>query len=112
MFHTVYRFMLATVFCAATGCKEDESDEKSSETGAVSAVELNATCQDYCDQAKVCDAKLAVEKCVTDCKDRLGDCKADEQTRAVDDLRLCTDKVCGEFPGCTIGAGLKCTFGL
>lgn len=112
MIHTAYRLALAAVLCAALGCGKDESDETGGEAGAVSATELNATCQDYCDQAKVCDADVAVDKCISDCKDQLGNCMVDEQSQAVDDLKLCADKACDEFTGCTIGAGLQCTFGL
>lgn len=113
MIQTVYRFALAAALCSAAGCTNDDNDDNDdNDTGAVSASELNATCQDYCDQAKVCDADTAVDQCIIDCKDRLGDCMVDEQSQAVDDLKECADKSCDEFTGCTIGAGLQCTFGL
>lgn len=113
MIHAAYRIALAAALCAAVGCKNDDNDkDHDNSTGAVSASELNATCQDYCDQAKVCDANVAADKCVSDCKDKLGDCMVDEQSQAVDDLKSCAARACDEFTGCTIGAGLQCTFGL
>jgi hypothetical protein len=107
-----YRCALLMILIAASGCKDDDNDDGGDNTGAVSAAKLNATCQSYCDQAKVCDADVAVDTCVSDCKDKLGNCMVDEQSEAVDDLDVCADKACDDFTGCTIGAGLKCTFGL
>jgi len=48
MIHTVYRFTMATVLCAALGCKDDTD---ANDSGAASPAEIAATCQAYCDQA-------------------------------------------------------------
>lgn len=108
MIHTVYRFALATALCAALGCNDDDG----ADTGVASPAEITSTCQDYCDKAHVCDDEVAVDSCVSDCKDKLGDCMVDEQREAVDDLSLCAARACDNFTGCTIGARLQCTFGL
>lgn len=75
-------------------------------------VRTELTCQDYCDKAKECDGDVDVDACVSDCKDTLDDCMADEQEQALDDLDSCAAGSCDEFGGCTIGAGIQCTFGI
>lgn len=74
-------------------------------------IRIDATCQDYCEKAHECSDDVDVDDCVSDCKDQIGDCMADEQEQALDDLDGCAGDSCNEFLGCTIGAGLTCTFG-
>ena len=77
-----------------------------------SAAKIQSTCQSYCDHARTCDDEVVVASCVAKCRDRIGDCMADEQSTALDDLGQCAREGCDDFNGCTIGAGLRCTFGL
>ena len=70
------------------------------------------TCADYCRQAHDCDGDVDVDDCKDDCKNTMEDCMADEQEQALDDLDACSDESCDEFGGCTIGAGLQCSFGI
>ncbi|MBL9106263.1 MAG: hypothetical protein JNL82_35395 [Myxococcales bacterium] len=70
------------------------------------------TCADYCAKANECDSDVDTDECESDCKDKLDDCMADEQEQALDDLDSCAANSCDEFAGCTIGAGLQCTFGI
>lgn len=73
---------------------------------------VEITCEDYCAKAHECDDDSSQSACVADCKDAMGDCMADEQEQALDDLDACAADSCDEFLGCTIGAGLQCSFGL
>lgn len=109
----VNRYVLSAIFFglgAVTGlaCAGDEG----SGPDQVSQAEINDACQAYCDKARVCDDEVVVSQCVNDCKDRLGDCMADELGQTVDDLHTCADDACDDFRLCTAGAGLQCTFGL
>lgn len=75
-------------------------------------VRIDATCEDYCAKAKECSDGVDVDDCVDSCKEQIGDCMADEQEQALDDLDSCAADSCDDFLGCTIGAGIKCTFGI
>ncbi len=75
-------------------------------------IRVNATCRDYCDQAKSCDDDVDEDDCRDRCEDAMEDCMSDEQEQALDDLDHCAVSDCDEFGGCTIGAGLQCSFGL
>lgn len=70
------------------------------------------TCADYCQKAADCDDEVDVDECKDDCKDAMEDCMDDEQEEALDDLDACAEDSCDDFLGCTIGAGLECTFGI
>ncbi len=72
---------------------------------------IEKTCEDYCAKAAECSDEVSESDCVADCKDSIGDCMADEQAEALDDLDSCAADSCDDFIGCTIGAGLACTFG-
>lgn len=75
-------------------------------------VRIDATCEDYCAKAHECSDSVDVDDCVADCKDQIGDCMADEQEEALDSLDDCAANSCNEFIGCTVGAGLACSFGI
>jgi hypothetical protein len=109
----VHRYVLSLIFFgfgAVTGlaCGDDGGGSIS----GASLKDINASCQAYCDKARVCDDEVVISQCVADCKDRLGDCMADEQQQTVDDLNTCADDACDDFRLCTAGAGLQCRFGL
>lgn len=107
MMNNRHRFALAFAFILGAGmaaCGDDDS-------GATN-LEIAASCKSYCDKARECDEDTSTDECVDDCKSRIGDCMADEQRSTLDDLDSCASNSCGEFPACTIGAGLQCTFGL
>ena len=70
------------------------------------------TCADYCRQAADCDDEVDVDECKDDCKNTMEDCMDDEQEEALDDLDECSEDSCDDFLGCTIGAGLECSFGI
>lgn len=70
------------------------------------------TCADYCRQAADCDDEVDKDACKDDCEATMDDCMADEQEQALDDLDACAGDSCDDFAGCTIGAGLQCSFGL
>lgn len=89
-------------FLAAQACEREGTGD----------IRTNATCRDYCNQAKSCDDDLDEEDCRNRCESDMDDCQADEQEQALDDLDDCATKSCDEFVGCTIGAGLQCTFGI
>ena len=89
-------------FMAAQACEREGTGD----------VRTAATCRDYCDKAKECDDDLDEEDCRNRCESDMDDCQADEQESALDDLDECAEDSCDEFLGCTIGAGLQCTFGL
>mgnify|MGYP003596440851 CR=1 FL=1 len=92
---------------AILGCNEHEDHGL-----PASPAKIESTCQTYCDHAHVCDDKTVVASCISKCKDRMDDCMADEQSSALDDLANCASEGCNDFRGCTIGAGLRCAFGL
>ena len=106
----------AAMLCAASpGCGDDDHNSSVSDSAVDdgdNAADIQSTCEDYCAKAHTCDDSKTVEQCVADCKADLGDCMADEQSQVLDDLDACADKACNDFTGCTIGAGLQCTFGI
>ncbi len=69
-------------------------------------------CQNYCERAKDCNDNTNVDNCVDNCIENMGDCQADEQQDALDQLNMCSDVACNDFTGCSIDAGLTCYFGL
>jgi len=69
-------------------------------------------CENYCDRAKDCNDNTDVDKCVDKCVKNMGNCQADEQQDALDQLDACHDVACNDFAGCAINAGLTCYFGL
>ena len=107
MSNVLHRYFLAFAFLLGAGlaaCGDDSS-------GATN-LEISASCKSYCDKARECDEDVSVDECVNDCKDKIGNCMADEQRETLDDLESCASDACGEFGACTVGAGLQCTFGL
>lgn len=94
--------------CALVGVLSAQACEREG-TGDL---RINATCRDYCKQATACDDSVDVDDCRDDCEATMGDCQADEQENALDDLDNCATDSCSEFGACTIGAGLQCTFGI
>lgn len=108
----VHRYVLSVIFfgagaVAGLAC----GDEGGSPTGAT-LQEINDGCQSYCERARICDDEVVVSQCINDCKDRLGDCMADEQQQTVADLQTCAEDACDDFRLCTAGADLQCRFGL
>jgi len=96
----------------AVGCTS-EGDDNTEDGGTDNTSRIASTCQSYCAKAKTCDDDgKTVEQCVADCKANLGDCMVDEQSQTLDDLDGCAAESCDDFGGCTIGAGLQCTFGI
>jgi len=73
---------------------------------------IKLTCKDYCAKAAECDDEVDEDDCVADCRDTMQDCMADEQEQALDDLDACGEESCDDFLGCSIGAGIQCTFGI
>jgi hypothetical protein len=69
-------------------------------------------CEDYCDHAQECNDETDKSECMLDCQDSLGDCQADEQSQAIEDLEKCAKESCDDFLGCSIAVGLQCTFGV
>ncbi|MBA3548510.1 MAG: hypothetical protein H0T76_18665 [Nannocystis sp.] len=110
MIQTVYRFALAAAFCAGLCCGNDDDDGDG--IGGATAQEITNDCKQYCDRAQVCDGDVEADECLAKCRDRLGNCMADEQGQTLDDLVACSKETCDDFTGCTIGAGLQCVFGL
>lgn len=78
----------------------------------VSDLRISNACEDYCDQARTCSDDVDVDECRANCEDNMHDCMADEQKQAVEDVEDCSAEACNEFLGCTIGAGLQCSFGI
>lgn len=76
------------------------------------ALRTEISCQDYCDQAKSCDDEVDVDACVSDCRNTVDDCMADEREEALDQLDECAAESCNDFGACTIEAGAECFFGL
>lgn len=105
MAHIVTRFTLAAAVLCAAGCKDDRGS-------TVMADDIDSTCESYCQKARTCDDEVMASECVASCKDRVGDCMADEQAQVLDDLDTCAANACDDFAGCTIGAGFQCAFGL
>ncbi|MBC8067494.1 MAG: hypothetical protein IAG13_04100, partial [Deltaproteobacteria bacterium] len=89
-------------FMAAQACDREGTGD----------LRIRATCNDYCDKAKECDDNVDEDDCQSRCESDMEDCQSDEQEEALDDLDDCAQDSCNEFLGCTIGAGLQCTFGL
>lgn len=117
MHRTVKSFFLAMSLCTGFACVIDADGDADDDAGAnddsgASAVEIESTCQAYCDKAVECDDDVTLTTCVADCKENMGDCMADEQEKALSDLNSCAADACDDFTGCTIGAGLQCTFGV
>lgn len=107
MIQSPQRYVWALLLGAVLGCNDDDGGQ-----AGVDDAELQSTCQAYCDHARTCDDEVVIASCVQKCKDRMSDCMADEQSAALDDLNRCATEGCDDFTGCTIGAGLQCTFGL
>lgn len=105
MANNVSRILMAVVLCAGMGCRDDRG-------GSATEQEIESACESYCQKARTCDDEVSTAECTADCRDRMGDCMADEQAQAVDDLEQCAADACDDFTGCTIGAGLQCAFGL
>lgn len=80
------------------------------EFGAVDPVER--TCSDYCEKRATCDDETNLDTCVSDCVEQAGNCQADEQEQALDELETCTEESCDDIGLCTIGASLECYFGI
>lgn len=108
MQHRVSRYTSAVLLVVGLGCG-DEPDEGD---GRATVAEIRNACQEYCQKASLCDDETVVAECEADCDDRIGDCMADEQRQAVDDLRSCAQESCDDFTLCTIGVGAQCAFGL
>lgn len=85
-------------------CGEDDP------TDAELDVEL--ACNDYCRKAVECNDDLDMEDCENECEDSASSCMADEQDQALDELEMCSEESCDDFGGCTVGAGLQCSFGI
>lgn len=100
---TIFLFLGALALGTAIGaCERDGTGN----------ARVALTCADYCQKAHDCDGDVDVDDCKDDCKDSMDDCMSDEQEQALDDLDACAEDSCDEFGGCTIGAGLQCTFGI
>ena len=81
--------------------------------GGATQAQIEDSCHDYCVRGKDCDSSLDVNDCRSRCENTLNDCMADEQGAAADDVESCSQKdTCDHFLGCTVGAGLQCTFGI
>ena len=114
----VIGFFAAVVCTSVPGCSDDSNDADTNNSsvtagdGDGNAAEIQSTCDTYCNKSQTCDDGETLEQCVADCKAQLGDCMADEQEQALDDLDSCAADSCDDFAGCTIGAGLQCAFGI
>ncbi|MCR9160006.1 MAG: hypothetical protein ACE37F_38215 [Nannocystaceae bacterium] len=107
-----YPAILFSLLCAAAltvqiGCDNDDDG-----VGVIEELQIEGSCNDYCEQAKSCDDGVDVEACENDCFDAMSDCQADEQEEALNDIDSCSEEACSEFVGCSIGAGLQCSFGV
>jgi hypothetical protein len=69
-------------------------------------------CKQYCDRVVDCDGNKDRQDCIDNCIDRMGNCQADEQDAALDQLQDCSNATCDNIVGCTIDAGATCYFGL
>ncbi len=88
----------------AIACGEDDPTD--------SSLEVELSCADYCRKAVECDDDIDQEECEVNCEDAAKDCMADEQDEALNQLDECSEETCDDFGGCTVGAGLQCTFGI
>lgn len=110
MHQTLSRYTLAIVLGVGLGCGKDRGDD--GDGGPATQIEVEDACQAYCQRAKLCDDETVIAECETKCEKRMGNCMADEQGQAVDDLNICADESCDDFRLCTVGTGLQCAFGL
>lgn len=103
--------MLCLLFSGALsaqfGCDTDDDG-----VGVIEELQIEGSCNDYCEQAKTCDDGVDVEACENDCFEAMSNCQADEQEQALNDIDSCGEEACSEFVRCSIGAGLQCTFGI
>jgi hypothetical protein len=104
-------FCLALTLGLGLGCVVNTDGDGDGDGGSNDS-RIASTCTSYCTKAHDCDDDQAIDGCVEDCKEQLGDCMADEQAQTLDDLDSCAVESCDDFGGCTIGAGLQCTFGI
>jgi hypothetical protein len=95
-------FALGLVLAQPVGC----SDSNDSDARIASA------CHDYCETARMCNDEIDMDNCQANCEDGMNDCMHDELPQALDDLENCAAESCDDFLGCSIGAGLQCTFGI
>lgn len=73
---------------------------------------VTTVCADYCAQLAMCDDETDVEACEADCADAAGNCQADEQEQALDELEVCAAESCDDILVCTVGASLECYLGI
>ena len=73
---------------------------------------VERSCTNYCEQRNMCDDEVDVDSCTADCMDSVGDCQADEQDQALDELDECAEESCDDIGACTVGAALECYFGI
>ncbi|MBZ5715708.1 hypothetical protein [Nannocystis pusilla] len=102
-----YQAAIAMLFAGVLGCGKDGDGG-----GGATQTEIDTACQSYCQMAHLCDDEIAADECTATCVDRMGDCMADEQGQAVDDLESCAKEACDDFTSCTVGAGFQCAFGI
>jgi hypothetical protein len=109
------RFLIRVLFAVAAvasfalgACRQTDADED--ESGA--SLEVMNSCEEYCQQRKLCKDETNEEKCRNNCIDAMTDCQVDQQNAALDKLDQCANESCDDFLGCTINVGAQCIFGI
>lgn len=86
----------------SVACKEGDGD----------SLESRVDCYEYCRQAQECNGDVNRSECQDDCRDQLGECKANELDAVQEKLDSCAEKSCDEFTACKIDVGAQCYFGI
>ncbi|PRQ04574.1 hypothetical protein ENSA7_50650 [Enhygromyxa salina] len=102
-------FALAAAASITFGaCRQDDEDEDDFDV----PMDVRNSCEDYCEQRKLCKDETNEEKCRNNCIDAMTNCQVDELDAALDQLDQCGSESCDDFIGCTINVGAQCIFGL
>ena len=97
---------------ALGACRVDVDEDGDVDVEPVPVDPVERTCTNYCDHRAECNDDVDVDACIDDCQEAAGNCQADEQEQALEELDACAEQSCDDVGECTVSASLECYLGL
>jgi hypothetical protein len=96
--HPVSFLLAALIGITAGACKTGE-------------MRIERLCKQHCKHVDECNQLVEYDDCISDCIETSDECDSDQDVEmALEKLKLCPDKACGEVLGCATEAWVECKF--
>jgi hypothetical protein len=100
------------VLASLAACRVDVEGDGDGDLDLDPVSTIESSCTGYCERQAECDDEVNTDDCINDCVDAAGDCQADEQEQAIEELEACAEESCDDIGECAVGAGLECYLGI